>query len=60
MSYYIIYTVNNKAVKIIEKHTYTWLVQFVKSGKYASVNKNYIRSFKKYKKQFKNQLKLQL
>ena len=61
MNSYIVYTVNNKAVTIIQKHTHTWLVQFVKSGKCASVHKKYIKYFKvKRNKLETNQLKLNL
>ena len=57
----IINTVNKKAVKIIEKHTHTYLVQFIKSSKFASVNKKFVKSFKKeYKPKTLTQLKLKL
>ena len=59
MDCHIIYTVNNKAVDIIQKHNHTWLVQYVKSGKCASVHKRYIKSFK-VKKLKTNQIKLNL
>lgn len=53
-----IYTVNNKAVKILQKYTYTYLVEFIKSGKISSVNKNFVKSFKKtYNAKNINQLK---
>ncbi len=56
-----IYIVNNKAVNILNRYTHTCLVQFVKSGKYSSVNKRFIRSFEviRNSKQI-NQLKLEL
>lgn len=56
-----IYTVNNKAVNIIQKHNHTYLVQFIKSGKYSSVHKKYVKYFtKQYKTKTNNQLKLTL
>ena len=56
-----IYTVNNKAVNILHRHTHTCLVQFIKSGAFASVNKKFIKHFdKQYKNKETNQLNLQL
>lgn len=57
----IIHTVNKKAVKIIERYTHNYLVQFIKSGKFASVSKQFVKSFKKeYKSKALTQLKLKL
>ncbi len=57
----IIHTVNKKAVKILNRHTHTYLVQFIKSGKFASVRKQFVKSFKKeYKPKILTQLKLKL
>lgn len=57
----IIHTINKKAVKILERYTHTYLVQFIKSGKFASVSKQFVKSFKKeYKPKTLTQLKLKL
>lgn len=40
-----IYTVNKKAVKILERHTHTYVVEYVVSGQRCSVKKEYIKSF---------------
>lgn len=58
MKTYRIYTVNNKAVLILQRFTHTYLVQFVKTGKESSVNKNCIEYFDKQVKINTNQLKL--
>jgi len=55
-----IYTVNNKAVLILQRFTHAYLVQFIKTGKQASVSKNCIKYFNKQIKTNINQLKLQL
>ena len=55
---YKIYTVNNKAVKIKERYTHTYLVQYVKSKKYASVSINKVKSFTKKYNTNSNQLRL--
>lgn len=40
-----IYMVNKLAVEIIERHTHTFLVRFIKTGKISSVGKKYVKSF---------------
>ena len=56
-----IYTVNNKALKIIQRYNDTTLVRYIKSGIESSVNTKYIKHFdKKCKEKNINQLKLQL
>lgn len=55
----IIHTVNKKAVRILERYTHTYLVEFIKSKKCMSVAKHLIKSFKKeYKPKTLTQLKL--
>jgi hypothetical protein len=60
MKVYRIYTVNKKAVKILQRFNNTTLVQFIKSGKQSTVNSNYIKYFDNYWKSNIQQLKLEL
>ena len=56
----IIHTVNKKAVKILQKFTYTTTVEFIKTGKTSSVMHNVIKYFDKKVKKNINQLKLEI